>query len=285
MSQVSADSGGETVIRRLGNLGTDDEPRLCDMVNEVNSAELTYVMYSIVDRYVVELCELFDTGHRYDIVISDSDEYDPRPVFADFDNMRIVVSEHYLNFLGREFEYYCRRVSSLISMVSREFIIRYLSDLYYRPRNSYEDAVVSYVAAFSSSLRPLGASIGHLILEDLSNRRLRRSIIELIERVRRELDFFDIICSIEYLTCELVPLVFSEPLARLIILASPRREIEECLADYVRDRVGKIIVRPILETLDTIIHELNMYVIDRFGLVMQPLRVLSNVRSRLAKML
>ncbi len=271
----------ETVIRRLRRDTIDDEPRLCDEVNEVNSADTLTSVLHLIESYVDALHITFKISREFRLVVSSNEEELHRPVKVDYEDLRVIIDSRYLEFIWREFEYFRANICRYIDKVSREFIRMFIRNIYYKPRDLFEEAIVNYVAALSSSLRPLGAGIGFLILEELSEKRFRSTILKLVADLGRCREFIDILYSLEYFVCELVPLAFSEPLARSLISIVPSNTNDRVI--FERDLMN-LITRPMVETLDMLIHELNMYAMDRVDFFLEPLRVLLQLRSHFVKM-
>jgi len=266
------------VIKNIQRSNTDDEPRLCDEMNEVNSAEPVSQLVSMLDNYIDVICTYMGVDTltlRIDTV-----EDIARPVRPDHENFAIIVDHRYLDSLCREYEYYLRNVKRFINKVTREFTQEFLYNIHYKPKNMWEDAIMSYVACFSSSLRPLGACIGNLVIDNMTRGSLKKTVLRFAKAVREDRELIDVLYSIDYMVCDLVPMIFSEPLARALII-NPSIILSE---DFYRC-LRSLIVRPLFEIVEMIIHELNSHVIDKTDVALDLLKVLLRLKSKLVKIL
>ncbi|NPB00539.1 MAG: hypothetical protein GXO10_04105 [Crenarchaeota archaeon] len=266
------------MIKNMQKSGVDDEPRLCDVMNEVNSAETIEDVFKALENYVINLCTYMGIDPP-ELRVENLDDV-ARPVRAIYDDSAIVIDCRYLEFLYEEYEYYSRNVRRYIDKVSREFSQGFLYNIHYKPRNMWEDAIISYVASFSSSLRPLGACIGNIVIDNVTNSCLRRSILRFVKIARSDRDLVDTLFSLNYMICDLVPMIFSEPFARIVII-DPRvmmlDEFYRCLRNLT--------IRPLFEIVEMIVHEINGHVMDKADAVLDLLKALLRLKSRLVKML
>ncbi len=266
------------MIKNIQRGDMDDEPRLCDKMNEVNSAEPVEHILKLLENYLEALCTYMGVempALRVEILDDIA-----RPAKIDHENFSIVVDYRYLESLDREYRYYSEHVRRLINKVSKDFTQEFLYNIHYKPKNMWEDTIISYVACFSSSIRPIGACIGNLLVDNMTRGSLKKNVLKFVKAVRDDRELIDILYSIDYMVCDLIPTVFSEPFARAILI-NPDIMMSE---DFYRC-LRSLVVRPLFEIVEMIIHELNSHIIDRTDVALDLLRTLLRLKSKLVKIL